>query len=70
MKIEPTAIYLCDNGAAYCGDHLGMTAKHTGRDISGQEIYRVTPDDVAYMGLAVRCEKPGCGRRASALWTA
>lgn len=67
MTIQPEAIYLVDNGAAYCGDHLGMTARHTGRDISGQPIYRVTPEDVRDVGLDVlRCET--CGRKASALY--
>lgn len=59
-KIQADAIYLTDNGAAYCGDHLGMTAKNTGHDISGQPIYRVTSDDVRITGHQVRCEK--CGR--------
>lgn len=42
------AIYLADNGAAYCGEHLGHTAKMTGRDISGQRIMRVTAEDAAF----------------------
>jgi hypothetical protein len=42
------AIYLTDNGAAYCGDHLGMTAKMTGRDISGQKVYALTAADAAF----------------------
>ena len=36
-------IYLGDNGRALCGDHLGMSAKYTGRDLSGQTIMAVTP---------------------------
>lgn len=43
MTIQSTAIYLTDNGRALCGDHLGSTARHTGRDLSGQRILRVTP---------------------------
>ena len=73
MRIGPTALYLGDNGACYCGEHLGMAAKHTGRDISGQEVYRVTPSDVreaAQMGVSLTCEQPRCDRKASALWTA
>lgn len=71
-KIEATAIYFCDNGAAYCGDHLGMTARASGRDISGQPISRVTPDDVreaSKMGVKFKCEIPSCGREASSLWS-
>lgn len=40
---DPRAVYLTDNGAAYCGAHLGSTAKHSGRDLSGQPIEPVTP---------------------------
>lgn len=45
---DDAAIYLTDNGAAYCGAHLGATARATGRDISGQRIYRLTADDAAF----------------------
>lgn len=44
LKINPRSIYLTDNGRALCGAHLGSSAKHTGRDISGQEIMEVTPE--------------------------
>ncbi len=46
MTISDTTVYLCDNGAAYCGRHLGMTARYSGHDISGQPIQPVTPDVV------------------------
>lgn len=42
MTIRDDVIYLGDNGRAYCGAHLGMTAKATGRDLSGQEIFPIT----------------------------
>lgn len=42
------AIYLTDNGRALCGQHLGFSAALTGRDISGQEIYRLTQADADY----------------------
>lgn len=48
FTVQPDAIYLTDNGASYCGDHLGSSAKATGRDISGQKIYRVKADDAAW----------------------
>jgi hypothetical protein len=44
-KISDQAIYLADNGAAYCGAHLGVTARMTGRDLSGQAIQRVNAGD-------------------------
>ena len=66
-KTNPTTIFLVDNGACYCGEHLGSSARFTGCDISGQPIYRVTPDDVRECGGDVlQCES--CGRKASALW--
>ena len=39
------AIYLTDNGASYCGAHLGVTASMTGRDTSGQKLLRLTATD-------------------------
>ena len=63
-------LFLCDNGACYCADHLGATAKATGRDISGQPIYRLTPSDVRELethGVAVACER--CGATASMIIT-
>lgn len=63
-QTDPGGIYLTDNGRALCGEHLGASARFTGRDISGQEIYRVTPADVREWG-PVCCET--CGRAASAL---
>ena len=64
---DPTGIYLTDNGAALCGEHLGATARFSGRDLSGQAIYRVTPEDVKAHGT-VRCEH--CGREASRIHAA
>ncbi len=62
FKVQPTSLYLGDNGRALCGDHLGYTAKTTGRDLSGQSLLRITPaiardPDAAW----VKCES--CGRR-------
>jgi hypothetical protein len=67
-RISPDMIYLGDNGAAYCGDHLGMTAKMTGRDLSGQRILAVTPEVAAEAeseGWMPKCEK--CGKSPSRL---
>lgn len=67
---ESAALYFTDNGAVLCGDHLGMTAKASGRDISGQKIEKVTPDDVRWAqgeGWTIKCEH--CGRVGSLLHT-
>ena len=56
-------LYLTDNGRCLCGEHLGHTAKATGRDISGQKILRLTPDMLRKEGIArFGCETPRCGR--------
>jgi hypothetical protein len=68
MRIQDTTIYLGDNGRAYCGAHLGYTAKMTGRDLSGQKIYAIQPEDIAEIerdGVTIRCER--CGREPSRL---
>ena len=59
MQIDSDAIYLTDNGRALCGDHLGMTAKHTGYDISGQPIHKLTPAEVRY-SIAYDKWHPSC----------
>lgn len=68
MKINDATIYLTDNGAALCGEHLGTSAKYTGRDISGQPIEPVTPAmvrEATELGWEVKCEH--CGKRPSLL---
>lgn len=71
VKLQDDVIYLGDNGAAFCGLHAGMTAKYTGRDISGQRVHKVTPEEAAYAedseGFVLRCE--ACGRAASRLYS-
>lgn len=60
-------LYLCDNGACYCGKHLGMTARFTGRDLSGQPIAHVDADtrsQATDMGITLRCET--CGTEGGA----
>jgi hypothetical protein len=72
MRITDSTIYFTDNGAAYCGAHLGSTAKYTGCDRSGQPIEPVTPELAAecqsVYGYVPKCEE--CGRAASVLATA
>ncbi len=77
---NPETLYLCDNGACYCGAHLGASASMTGRDISGQRVSRVTAKDAADHEMLYRqmgrvdgdvppltCERPRCGRYATVI---
>ena len=63
-KVDDSAIYSTDNGALLCGRHLGYSAKTTGRDISGQRIYRLKPADLKAFaretGWNVVCETCRC----------
>jgi len=55
-------VYLTDNGRALCEEHLGASARFTGRDLSGQSIYPVTAADVEYvrtLGAELKCETCG-----------
>ena len=63
-SIKPGDVFITDNGRTLCGEHLGMEASATLRDISGQAIHRVTPGDVRSHG-PIACET--CGRCASSL---
>lgn len=67
MRIHSDTIYLTDNGCALCGDHLGASARYTGRDLSGQPVMPVMPQDALYsfneLGHRIVCED--CGRPAS-----
>jgi len=57
MKINPETVYITDNGATYCGAHLGITARTTGRDLSGQRIIPVTPEIERAEGCKLPCER-------------
>lgn len=70
MRIHDNMLYLTDNGAALCGEHLGASARYTGCDISGQPIESVTPEvarEAQAMGWTIECEC--CGKKASLLIT-
>ena len=55
MRLQNTcALWGCDGGTVLCTEHLGAAARHTGRDISGQRIEAIPPEE------ADRCET--CGR--------
>jgi len=62
---SPNTIYQGDNGALYCGEHLGQTARVTGRDRSGQKIVALRASDnrefLAATGSPISCET--CGKR-------
>lgn len=71
MKVELDTIYLCDNGRAVCGEHLGAEAKYSGLDISGAPIEPVTPEMAKYaltVGFPICCED--CGKRSRLLHVA
>lgn len=56
-KLDNDTIYLGDNGRALCGRHLGMSARFTGRDLSGQKIMAITPELAALPECAdIACE--------------
>lgn len=64
---QADVLWFTDNGAIYCTDHLGASARITGRDISGQKIEQVTVADrleAAKAGWLIRCESCN-SRRAS-----
>lgn len=58
--LNPDYLYLGDNGECFCGKHAGQSAKYTGRDTSGQKVYRVTEADQQSMvrdfGMRLECE--------------
>lgn len=59
-------LYLGDNGRCFCGEMrcAGMTAFYSGRDLSGQTLYRLRPEDDKAPGLesdGFKCES--CGKR-------
>ena len=62
VALKEGAVYFADNGRSICLKCAGMSAKYTGRDISGQKVERLNPDDVEYLkskGISAACER-GC----------
>lgn len=62
--LTSSALYFTDNGAVYHGRCCGVSAQMTGRDISGQEVQRVSAADrewAAKEGWTIDCET--CGDR-------
>jgi len=60
--VTPGRLYFADNGRLICSKCAGMSARYTGRDISGQRIQVLGAADIlecsTYMGRRVVCE---CG---------
>jgi len=58
--LNPTALYLGDNGRCFCGKHAGATAQATGRDLSGQKVHKLNAADMEYakreLGVSFKCE--------------
>ncbi len=48
-RLDEQGLYLGDNGRCFCGKQrcAGMTAFYSGRDLSGQRLYRLKPEDDA-----------------------
>ena len=61
--LKPGIIYSGDNGRLICLHCAGMSAKFTGRDLSGHKVEAMGPDDAqgwfAYFGEPMKCES-GC----------
>jgi len=65
--LDDDRLYLGDNGRCFCGRLrcAGSSSHFTGRDISGQEVYPVGAQDVAWAkskGFVLKCES--CGKEA------
>lgn len=59
LSATSAVLYFTDNGRVLCGQHLGASARLTGRDLSGQRITRTTREDAEdfrAMGLTLACE--------------
>lgn len=54
--LNPTTLYMGDNGRMTCGTHSGATAQYTGRDLHGARMLPVTPAMRAQM--AEECGMP------------
>ncbi len=61
--LSPGVVYSADNGRLICLKCAGMSAKYTGRDISGQKVTAMNVEDaiewVAAVGRPMACER-GC----------
>jgi hypothetical protein len=70
-KLDEATIYLGDNGRCFCGGNngrcAGSSAYFTGRDLSGQRVEAVSPedDDVAFREYGVRLKCEGCSKGVS-----
>jgi len=67
---KPTVLYIGDNGRIHCGEHLGHTARTTGRDLSGETIIELTSTLCGEFvrgtgGKIPRCEL--CGREPATI---
>ncbi len=58
--LQSGVVYLGDNGRATCSACSGHSARHTGRDLSGQKVIAVTAEDLLDMEIkSLSCE---CGK--------
>lgn len=58
--LKDDTLYFTDNGAIYHGKCCGMSARYTGRDISGQAVMAITAavrEQCLAEGLEPKCER-------------
>jgi hypothetical protein len=66
---KSVALFFCDNGRLLCSEHLGATAKATGRDISGQRIMKLNEAaraELVALGCSASCETCGAELKPAA----
>jgi hypothetical protein len=57
--LQSGVVYLGDNGRATCSACSGHSARHTGRDLSGQKVTAMNADDLRDLEIeSLSCE---CG---------
>lgn len=57
--LDDHELYLGDNGRCFCGAHAGMSARYSGRDLSGQPVMKITFADrveAKRLGWTPQCE--------------
>ena len=57
--LKDDALYVGDNGRVYHGLCSGMSARFTGRDISGQKVERITEPEIQADPDLWKCERCG-----------
>lgn len=53
-KLVDSSLYIGDNGRTLHGKEWGVSARFTGRDLSGQKVLYISKDDADALGIT--CE--------------